>query len=173
MLWTSLTAIGALLLIVSGGAKIIDPEPTRGALDAMGVPFRWLPVAVLAVAEVVFGAVALGGTGGLLIPLTTLYAAFAGFVVLALARSLPIQSCGCFGRADTPPSMTHLVVNLIFALGGVLAIAVGADPPLSIVESDGFLGLAFAGLAFVGVWVAYLLLAVMPVTLAEARGSTR
>ena len=41
------------------------------------------------------------------------YAAFTAFVLLARARGGVLASCGCFGRADTPPTTTHVVVTAV------------------------------------------------------------
>ena len=43
------------------------------------------------------------------------YLAFAGFVVVALRSGAPISSCGCFGKVDTPPSLVHVVIDLVLA----------------------------------------------------------
>ncbi len=53
------------------------------------------------------------------------YVGFAAFVVLALRRSAPVGSCGCFGQTDTPPTLTHLVLNVGAA---AVAVAVWASP---------------------------------------------
>ena len=39
------------------------------------------------------------------------YAGFAVFVLVALRRGWALTSCGCFGRPDTPPTLTHVVLN--------------------------------------------------------------
>ncbi len=59
------------------------------------------------------------------------YAAFAIFTVVALVRELPIDSCGCLGRLETPPGGRHLVVIGV-ALAGALAET--ADPTASMLE---------------------------------------
>jgi len=54
------------------------------------------------------------------------YLLLAAFVLAALLRHSPLQSCGCFGRDDTPPTIGHLVLNGAGALiAGVVALAPG------------------------------------------------
>ena len=40
-----------------------------------------------------------------------MYAGFTAFVVIALRRGGVLSSCGCFGRADTPPTRAHALVT--------------------------------------------------------------
>ena len=72
------------------------------------------------------------------------YAGFLAVTAVALIRRLPIDSCGCLGRLETPPSWRHLVV-----LGVAFVGAVGAtiDPDASLLErltDDGGPGIVFA-----------------------------
>ena len=65
-------------------------------------------------AEVVIGVGALAVGGPVFAALVALsYLAFAGFVVVALRSGSPISSCGCFGKVDTPPSLVHVVIDLL------------------------------------------------------------
>ena len=55
-----------------------------------------------------------GGAGRRPVPallVAASYAAFTAFVLLARSRGGVLASCGCFGRADTPPTTTHVVVT--------------------------------------------------------------
>ena len=93
----------AALLVISGGNKLFDPEPTRGALREAGLPSFRLAAIGLGVWEILAGSVALvfgEVIGGALLIVT--YAGFALFVGWALVREIPIQSCGCFGRETRP-----------------------------------------------------------------------
>lgn len=163
----------AALLIISGGSKLVDPEPTRGALAATGLPSTTAVAMALGVWELVAGTVCLvfgGVVGGSLLSLT--YLGFAGFVVFALARDLPIQSCGCFGRDDTPPTWVHVAVNFSGAAAGAwIAVSGGGDLP-STLGSQPLAGLPYLGLAGIGVYALYLLLAEMPRTLALTSGGS-
>jgi len=54
------------------------------------------------------------------------YLALSAFVAAALTRNVPLQSCGCFGRQDTPPTVGHLALNVAAAVvAGVVALAPG------------------------------------------------
>ena len=59
MLFESMLAIGAVLLIGSGGMKLLDRAPTRGALSAAHLPSSEAVVVALAAVEMAVGAAAL------------------------------------------------------------------------------------------------------------------
>jgi hypothetical protein len=153
--------IAAALLVLSGGSKIVDPAPTRGALTASGLPGGAWAALLLGVIEI-FAALAgivIGGWAAFLV--AAIYLGFAGFVAIALVRRLPIQSCGCFGKVDTPPTWSHIVFNFISAAvaGG---IAVGSSAPIDLLFDQSLLGLPYLGFVVLGVSVVYLLLAELP-----------
>ena len=120
--------LSAALLLISGGTKLVDPDPTSGAMRAAGLPAsRWI-VTALGVWEIVAGSLTLtfgGVLGGSVLFIT--YAGFSVFIWYTLANGLPIQSCGCFGRTDTPPSVSHIAVNVL-AAGSGLWLAVTMMP---------------------------------------------
>ncbi len=167
--WSHLSAV---LLLISGGAKLIDPDPTSGALRAAGLPAsRWV-VAALGLWEITAGSLVLGiggSVGGLALFLT--YAPFAGFIVFALRSGLPIQSCGCFGRSDTPPSVSHVAVNLLAAGSGLWLAVGGGGDLITTLDEQPLGGVPYVGFIAIGVYALYLLLAELPKTLAlmEAR----
>jgi hypothetical protein len=163
-------SVCAALLVVSGGAKLGDPAPTRGALAGAGLPSSRAVVRALGVWEVVAGGAGLtagGRTGGFAVALT--YAGFAGFVAVALRRRLPIQSCGCFGRADTPPGPAHLAVNLSAAAAGVAVALGGSGGILDAAGQRATATFLYLGFVALGVFALYLLLAELPRTLALTR----
>jgi hypothetical protein len=71
------------------------------------------------------------------------YLLFGVVTVVALTRNLPIDSCGCLGRLETPPGARHLVViaaAFVGACGQVL------EPSASVLErltEDGAAGALF------------------------------
>ncbi|MGQ0847901.1 MAG: MauE/DoxX family redox-associated membrane protein [Actinomycetota bacterium] len=155
----SLFHLSAALLVLSGGAKLTDPAPTAGALRVAALPSGRTAVYALALLEL-----ALGGSGllyggrpwGYLS--AGLYIGFLGFVILARLRRLPIESCGCFGRADTPPTTAHLVINLAAAGIGIWAGA-GSSPSLVDVLADQPLGgVPYLGFLAVGTFCLYLMM---------------
>lgn len=113
-------------------------------MRALGLPVGDGAVRALAAVEAVCGGVALAVSAWWVAALVAVsYVGFAGVTVLALARHLPIDSCGCLGRLETPPSWRHLLV-----LGGAAAGALGAAvaPRPAVLErlGDGAGGVAFA-----------------------------
>lgn len=118
----------ALLLAVAGAAKLVDPSRLAGALAALGWPASGTLVRVAAGAETVLGVatVVVGGRVPALLVAAS-YLGFAAFVMAALRAGTPLATCGCIGRADTPPSPEHVVVDALLAGGAVLAGA--ADAP--------------------------------------------
>jgi hypothetical protein len=115
----------AALLVVAGVPKVADPMPLVRALRSTGLPAGRPLVRAIALAEVLVGAAALAVPGRGTAALVGLaYVGFTGFVGLALARGGVLESCGCFGKADTPPTRAHLAVTALLALAaGALAVA--------------------------------------------------
>lgn len=152
----------AILVCAAGIGKLIDPRHTSGALSQMGLPSRWALVRVLGVAELAIGAAVVVFAGPVsTVLLAVLYLGFGVFVIAALRSGTPLSSCGCFGRPDTPPSGTHLVVNMAAAAflgpqafgGGVagIGVVVGAGDVMAV------------PVAMAGVVLAYLLYALLAV----------
>jgi hypothetical protein len=128
---TALVGAAGLLLLGAGGAKVVDPARTVGALAALGLPVSPTVVRVGAAGEAVLGAVTLvvgGRVPAVLVGVS--FAAFASFVLAALRSGRPIGTCGCFGRADTPPRPSHVAVDVVFAAAGVAGAVVGVAPVL-------------------------------------------
>lgn len=168
MLLESMLVIAALLLILSGGAKLADGGPTMGALRSARLPAGHRVVTGFGLIEIVAGASALitsHPAAGLAVAF--LYVGFAGFVAWALRCDLPIQSCGCFGKRDTPPTPGHIAVNLALA-----AAAAGAAGELTLFDRFGTDALEASGVLFfgaIGTYLLYLMLAELPATMAAAR----
>jgi hypothetical protein len=106
--------LAAAVLAFAGAAKVLDPSMTAGALRAMGLPGAPGLVRAGAIAELVLGVLAVVVGGALLWGLVAAsYAAFALFVAAALLTGRPMGTCGCFGRADIPPTWWHVAGNLV------------------------------------------------------------
>jgi hypothetical protein len=128
---TALVGAAGLLLLGAGAAKVVDPTRTVGALTALGARVGPTAVRLAAACEAVVGAVVLVVGGRIAAALVGLsFAAFAVFVAIALRSGRPIGTCGCFGRADTPPRPSHVAVDVLFAAAGVAGFVVGVDPVL-------------------------------------------
>jgi len=163
-------AIAATLLALGGAAKALRPGDTANALRTMGLPSSPLLVRVGGFAEAAVGVAALAvgdRTTAVLVALS--YLAFAGFVVLALRRGAPISSCGCFGKADTPPSRLHVAINL-GAVAAAVAVAVAPDAGLvHVLPRQPLAGVPFVLLLACGVGLAFLALSSLPRTMALVR----
>jgi hypothetical protein len=154
--WWALPGLAlAGLLAAAGAIKVVDPSTTVGALRAIGLPSYTLLVRSGAMGEVVLGvcAIAFGGEiAWLLVALS--YAAFACFVAWALRLGTPIGSCGCFGRADTPPHPVHVSIDLVAAFVAIQIARWMDGAPLDEVTGhplSGLLAAAGAGaLAYAG-----------------------
>jgi hypothetical protein len=162
----ALSAVALVLLIAAGVSKMVDPAPTTGAMRTARLPSSHLITSALGLAEVVAGAAGLAYGGVWLIGPTLLYAGFFAFTALAVRRRLPLQSCGCFGRDDTPPTRLHIVFNGLSALSlGYLVVmdqtpVAWTNPPIQVV--------VYLAFSLVGAYLAYLLLTQLPYTLQMA-----
>lgn len=124
--------VAAALLALAGAQKVLDPAMTVGALRALRLPASPGIVRVGAAVELALGVLALGVGGPVIWWLVAAsYLAFGGFVLAALQKGTMIGSCGCFGREDTPPHPTHVVLNIALA-----AVAVWASSTLSSAPID-------------------------------------
>jgi hypothetical protein len=134
--WSGPFSAAALLLAGAGAMKAWDPVNTVGALRARGITVPPLAVRAGGVVELVIGIAAI--VTGAAVPallVAASYLAFTVFVAVALHRHLPIGSCGCFGKIETPPSAVHLVVNVAAAAVAVI-VALGDPIPLADVLAD-------------------------------------
>ena len=134
-----------MLLVVAGALKVVDPTGTIGALRALGVSVDAPGIRVLAGAEVVLGVLALSVSSAVIaVGVALSYLLFGVVTIVAVTRNLPIDSCGCLGRLETPPGGRHLVV---IAAAFVGAVAQVLDPDASLLErltEDGVDGVLFA-----------------------------
>jgi hypothetical protein len=161
--WAGPFLVAALLLTVAGALKAYDPATTAGALRRAGLAVPSAAVRVGGAFEVVVGIVAIVTGGPIAAGLVALsYLAFTGFVVFALVRHIPIGSCGCFGKIDTPPSMIHVVLNL-GAVVTATAVALGPGGGIGEVLADQeLLGLPFLLFVATATYLAFLALTTLP-----------
>jgi len=121
-----------LLLVVGGAVKVVDPSGTVGALGMLGVPVGRCTVRMLAANELVLGGVALAVSDRIVAALVALsYLVFALVIGIACFRRVPIDSCGCLGRMETPPSWRHLAVVGVVASGAAAEVF---NPHASLLE---------------------------------------
>jgi hypothetical protein len=94
-------------------------------------------VRILAGGEVVIGvALALSGAWGWYAATSAFFIGSFAFVLQARIRRLPLRTCGCFGREDSPISTAHLVGTASIGVAmaaGAIAASVSSEPiaPLS------------------------------------------
>jgi len=162
--------IACVLLAVGGVLKAVQPLETAGALRAMQLPSaQWL-VRVGGVAEALIAVAALlTGWWFLALLVAASYLVFALFVIGALRAGKPLSSCGCFGKVDTPPSLVHVVIDLV-AVAVAVGVALAADVALPDVLADQPLaGVPFLLLVVIGVYLVFLAFTALPKTMAAAR----
>jgi hypothetical protein len=149
-----------VLLVAAGVPKLADPMPLVRAVRQAGLPAGRISIRLVALAETLVGLYALvapGRASGLLMALA--YLVFTAFVANALARGGVLGSCGCFGKPDTPPTRTHLVVTGVIVL---VAGAVAMDPPAGPWGSVSAATLTTVAFAAVIAFLAWMVMAVLP-----------
>jgi hypothetical protein len=168
-------AIAAVLLAVGGALKTVRPRDTAQALTAVGLRFPSAFSARTAVrvggaveAVVGVGALLVGGTVFAVL-LAVSYLAFAGFVVVALRSGAPISSCGCFGKVDTPPSLVHVVIDVVAAAVAAVAAVVGGVALPDVLADQPLLGIPFLFLLAIGCSLVFLAFTSLPKAMAAVR----
>lgn len=166
--------IAAALLAFGGAAKALQPVDTANALAAAGMSVHRTLVRVGGLLEAAIGLGALAtGSRSLAVLVAVSYLAFTIFVLVALARGTPISSCGCFGKADTPPSRIHVVLNLA-AAGAALAIVVRPTSGfVDVVAGQPLAGVPYVLLVVTGVVAAMTALTVLPRATASVQAGAR
>ena len=150
------------LLVVAGALKVARPSDTALALT------RWWPsfparrarhtVRLLAGLEAVLGLVGLAypdAVAGALV--ATSYVGFVGVVGYARARGGPLATCGCFGTPDTPPTLTHALIDAVLAFAAAAYAAAGGRAWLpSVLRHQYFRGIPLLVAAALCGWLAFL-----------------
>lgn len=166
--WSGPFLIATLLLAAAGTSKLVDPTMTVGALRAAGIRVPGGVVrsaggveALLAIAAAITGSPVFAGAVGVS------YVVFTAFVIVALTRHLPIGTCGCFGRVDTPPSAWHVVVNLGAAASALAVAARDGGGLASVVRDQPLAGVPFFLLVLAGAYAAFAVLTAVPQLVAQ------
>lgn len=129
-------------------------------MKAAQLPYSDVVSRALGASEVLVATGALVSGGAFVIGAAGFYLAFGVFTFIALAERIPLQSCGCFGREDTPPTVVHVVFNTSSALALASLPILGLDAfPWSMPAVQLAL---YGSFAAIGVWASYLLLARLP-----------
>ncbi|MEO5842597.1 MAG: MauE/DoxX family redox-associated membrane protein [Acidimicrobiales bacterium] len=146
----------ALLLAIAGVQKMRDPHSLSRALHLAKLPHDPRVVRSLAAIEIVAASAAIV-VHHRIVPLVVaaLYVGFAAFVTSALARGLPIESCGCFGRGDAKPSAAHVALDAFAAAIAVLVALDDGEPVRTLIADHPAEGIAvLAGSAVLAVLAA-------------------
>jgi hypothetical protein len=170
--------VAAGLLVGAGVAKTIEPGDTARALSSLPglnrTPLWLLRVAtrVGAAAEALLGLAALAVpgplTGGLV---CASYVLFAVVTAIVRTRGGALSSCGCFGRADTPASWLHVVLNLVLAIAAaaVAASTSGTTTTIKLLTHQPWAGVPLVFASAVGGWLTYLAMGALPALEGQVR----
>lgn len=160
------------LLALGGGLKVVRPTETATALAALGLPSQPYLVRGLGIVEIAIGTAAFLTSHPIASLLTaSAYVSFAVFVLAARRAETPVQSCGCFGKAETPPSLIHITVNL--AAAGIAAMT-AARPNTRLIEllaDQPGSGVPLLLLTGVIIYLLYVAITALPQTLRATRTS--
>lgn len=151
-MFATAAAIFSILLVVTGAAKIARPRDVEKALAGLGLPRVPGSGVTIGLVEVLIGASSLVLPQALWVQ-TLMFAVFALWVRAALRSDTPLASCGCLGRPDTPPSASHLALNVVAAfvsLGAVLGDPLSLDRGIGLVSQ--------LAVVATGVFLAYVVL---------------
>jgi len=156
----------AALLAAGGVLKVARPATTAKALETMGLPSSPSLVRVGAAVEATVAAAAVVWAAPALAAAVAMsYAGFAGFVLAALRRGVPLSSCGCFGVDDTPPTYGHVALNLV-AAAVATTVALGSSRAglvdLGRLEGSVLLRCVFLVVTAACAWLAYVALTLLP-----------
>lgn len=127
---TAPLVVAAALLASAGAAKLRRPAPTGLALARVGLPGSDGAVRALGAVELVVAAAAVALGGPVAAAVAVLYAGFAAFTTVQVARARRTgvaADCGCFGSDGAPVDATHVTVNVALAAGASWAAVAPAD----------------------------------------------
>ncbi len=148
----------AVVILVSGAAKIVAPSGFAGLLTTFGVPGPRFVAIAAGVVELVLGAAALVVGGRVLaLAVGAAYLLFAGTVLVARRRGAP--DCGCFGAVAAPPSLLHVALNVAAAAValGAAAVAPGPVAVLDVLAEQPLAGVVYVGLLALAAWLVVVL----------------
>ena len=144
----------AVVLVVSGTAKLVDPAPAAAAMRDARLPIplrgRASTGTALGVVEIAVGVVALAvPTWWAAAALGAVYVGFAGFV-LVLRSQDGEAGCGCFGSSSSPPGTAHLVLNVSAAVAAFATSAAGVPDIVDVFDDGAGVAVPYVALLAVG-----------------------
>lgn len=151
-MFATAAAIFSVLLIITGVAKVARPHDVERALTSLGLPRIPFAGTMIGLGEIGIG------VGAFFLPVAlalqgVAYLVFAGWIVAALRADVPLASCGCLGKDDTPPSWGHFTLNVI---GSLVSLAAAWSEPAR--WSFGLEGFAMVSVVAVGVFLGFVVL---------------
>lgn len=163
--------LASALLVAAGVAKLTTPRSAAHVLHALRVPLPEVSARLLGVIEIVAGASALATARPLAsLSVAILYTAFTSVLIAALLGKLSIQSCGCAGSVDVPPTWLHAVLNITAVAASIYASYTSVSV-LNHLESAGYLAIpALIGLASAA-YVAFAIVTYEPTLFASTTQS--
>lgn len=148
------------LLAVGGAPKVWAPADTTRALRAMRLPVNRPVVRALGLAEILTAIAAVAVPGrATAVAVAVWYAVFAAVVALALRSRAPLESCGCFGSVESPPTVLHLLLVLA---ASAAALSVAASAPGSLLSGSDVHAVVVVGFAGLAAWFGYLVMTRLP-----------
>lgn len=170
----SVQLAAALLLAGAGLAKLFAPDQAAAMLrKAWWTRLRsgaaLVLVRIAGVVEIGVG-VAVTATGAR-IAAALLGCCYLAFLVVAGRLLLRGQrtSCGCFGAADSPIGIGHLVVNVV-AMGVAIAAVIRPPGPVGgLFDDDVLTGVVGLGQAVLLAYLAFLSITALPALVAARR----
>ena len=153
----------AALLALAGAAKVRRPQPLGRALRTLGLPSASGVVRAFGTLEFGVGVLALVDPApAAALALAVLYGVFTVFLLWAIVARVPLDSCGCLGERDTPPSVVHVTLDLAAAVVAILVSRTSLESAPLFLAHLSYLAVPFAvGLAAAG-YLAYLSVALAP-----------
>jgi uncharacterized protein YjeT (DUF2065 family) len=153
----------SLIIVLSGALKLVAPSVAEEALATLGLPVPAQLVRLIGVAEMALGVAAIVVAGWEL----AVAVAFAYFCFAVVAETLrrtsdKVASCGCFGSADTPPSLVHTGVNIASIFVAVLAIVWPVDDIVSVLKDQPLGGLVFVVFVALVTYLVFLVFTALP-----------
>ncbi len=172
--------VAAGLLVVAGVAKTLHPDDTARALATLAPRGRVAPTldSVRLLVRAGAAAEAALGIAALLLPrpitavlVALSYAAFGAVVAYARWRGGPLATCGCFGRPDTPPTIVHLLLDVVLLVAAAAVAATAPSEATLITElaRQPWAGFPLLFVSAVGLWLSLLALS----SLAALEGARR
>ena len=159
----TIASLGCVLLAIAGIFKVKEPAPTVGAMRALHLPSSIRLVRLMGAIEIILGVcAAVTGSAVAMALVGVAYFLFALAVVAAMKANTQIQSCGCFGKTDTPPSLLHLVSNVLFAIVAIVSALKGEDSFPELLGNQSMLAIPFLVTFAVSLYLVILGLTVLP-----------